>query len=184
MGKLVLTNTQHEEFVLEYLFGANKGNAARSYANVYYDGQVTSSCYSSSSKLLARPEIESYIAEKISEQKKISEYRKIHNVQILSDIIDEMATAAPNDQNGNPLSPHLCRQTAIRAIAEQNKLLGLNEEKADLTVNGGMNFTFNLIPPSDEDDREIEAEIRSIREEKGDYIEDVEYDESEENEEF
>jgi len=176
MGNIVLSNTQHEEFVLEYLFGDAKGNAAQSYANVYYNGSMAPSCYSSASKLLTRPEIQGYIESKMEEQKKIAEYRKIHNNQILSDIIGEMSTAQPVDHNGNPISAHLCRQTAIKAIVEQNKMLGLNEEKTNINVDGGMNFTFNLVAPEDNDDFN-EVDLSDIRSENGDTTEDIDFEE-------
>jgi hypothetical protein len=179
MGSLALSNPQHEEFVLEYLFGGAKGNAARSYANVYHDGQMVPSCYSSASKLLSRDDVGQYISVRMEEHKKLAEYRRIHNTEILSDIIDEMSSAdGGTDVNGNPNSVHLQRQTAIRAISEQNKMLGLNEEKANINVEGGMNFTFNLIPPSDSEDQEKEDAVAAIRKKHGDVdAEDIEFEE-------
>lgn len=180
MADIVLSSPQHEQFVTEYLFGGAKGNAARAYANVYYDGNITNSCYSSASKLLTRTDIQDYISVQMEQQKKIAEYRKIHNVQMLSDIADEMITAQPLDHNGQPLSTHLCRQTAIKAIVEQNKMLGLNEEKANVNIdNTGASFTFNLIAPSDEDEDEIRREMESIRKEQGD-TEDIDFEDLEE----
>lgn len=185
MGNLTLNNIQHEEFVLDYLYGGGKGNAARAYANIYSNGEITPSSYSASSKLLAREDIKDYLSIKLEEQKDLAKYRKIHNVEILSGIIDEMANAvAPNDINGNPQSNHLQKQTAIRAIAEQNKMLGLNEEKADLTVNGGMNFVFNYIPPTDDDVKQIEIEMDNIRKKHGDVAEDIDFENIDSNEEF
>jgi len=178
MSKEIMLSIQHEEFISEYIFGENRGNAAKSYASVYTEGSVTPACYSGASKLLARKDVRDYLAVIQEEQRQISEYRMIHNTETLSRIIEEMSTYSPMDHNGNPLSPHLVRQTAITAIREQNKMLGLNEEKADLTVNGGMNFTFNLIPPTDEDQDEIDAEIAGIRKRQGDVeAEDVDFDE-------
>jgi len=183
MGQEIALSIQHEEFISEYLFGENRGNAAQSYANVYNDGFMTATCYSAASKLLVRQDVKKYLSIIQEEQKQLAEYRRIHNSETLSRIIEEMSTAQPTDHNGNPISAHLCRQTAITAVREQNKMLGLNEEKADLTVNGGMNFTFNLIPPTSEDELDVESEIESIRVEKGDIdAEDVEFEES--NEEF
>jgi phage terminase small subunit len=179
MGNLVKLNEKHEEFALEYLFGAAKGNAARAYANVYYNGDMAPSCYSSGSKLLQRQDVKSYLDVKMEEHKAIIEYKRIHNSQMLSDIADEMLHAQPTDHNGNPISTHLCRQTAIKAISELNKMHGFNEDKADLTVNGGFNFTFNLVPPSDEDDAAIKAEMDAIRSESGDIAEDIDFEEFE-----
>ena len=178
MGKDIVLSVQHEEFAVEYMFGDNRGNGAQSYANVYNNGVVTASCYSAASKLLIRQDVKGYLLVVQDQQKQIAEYRKIHNTETLSRIIEEMSSATPTDHNGNEISAHLVRQTAITAIREQNKMLGLNEEKADLTVNGGMNFTFNLIPPTDEDQDEIDAEIAGIRKRQGDVeAEDVEFTE-------
>ena len=178
MGKEISLSIRHEEFISEYLFGENRGNAAQSYANVYTDGFITPSCYASASKLLLRSDVKQYMSVVQEEQKQLAEYRRIHNTETLSRIIEEMSTAKPTDHNGNPISAHLVRQTAITAIREQNKMLGLNEEKADLTVNGGVNFTFNLIPPTDADEVDVDAEMKGIRIEKGDFdAEDVDFEE-------
>lgn len=183
MSQGIILSTQHEEFVNEYFFGDNKGVAAQCYANVYNGGVMKPSFYSNASKLLVREDVSKYIAVLQEEQSKLAKLRKVHNTEVLTSIIDEMSTATPTDHNGNPISAHLCRQTAIAAVREQNKMLGLNEEKADLTVNGGMNFTFNLIPPSDADEVDVEAEMKDIRFEKGDFdAEDIEFEES--NEQF
>tara|TARA_R110002167_G_scaffold295887_1_gene500339 strand:- start:8 stop:574 length:567 start_codon:yes stop_codon:yes gene_type:complete len=162
-------NIQHEEFILEYLFGNAKGNGARSYANVYNNGELVPSCYSASSKLLRREDVKSYLAVKMEEQKELAQYRKIHNTEVLSNIIDEMATTDGGvDINGNPQSTHLQRNIAIAAIREQNKMLGLNEEKVDINIDGGLNFVFNYIEPSDEDDEETKREMEAIRRKHGD----------------
>tara|TARA_R110002050_G_scaffold216842_1_gene352870 strand:- start:155 stop:742 length:588 start_codon:yes stop_codon:yes gene_type:complete len=172
-------NMQHESFITEYLYGENKGNASKSYANIYSDGIVSPSSHSSSSKVLAREDVKQYLSVKMEEAKEIAKFRKIHNVEVLSDIITEMATATGgNDINGNPQSTHLQRNIAITAIREQNKMLGLNDEKVDLTVNGGMSFVFNLHEPSASDEMDIEAEMMDIRVEKGDLdAEDVSFEE-------
>ena len=183
MSQEIIISNQHEEVVNEYLFGSSKGNAAQSYANVYHNGVMTPSCYSAASKLLVREDVKAYLKVVQSEQKQIAELRKIHNTETLTRIINEMSTAEPLDHAGNPISTHLCRQTAITAVREQNKMLGLNEEKSDLTVNGGMNFTFNLIPPTDEDQDEIDAEIAGIRLRQGD-VEDVEHEDLTSDEDF
>ncbi len=47
-----------------------------------------------------------------------------------------------------------------------------------------MTFNFNLIPPSDEDDDEIKAEMDAIRAEKGDAVEDIDYEDLDNKEEF
>tara|TARA_R110000744_G_scaffold7342_3_gene25333 strand:- start:16867 stop:17520 length:654 start_codon:yes stop_codon:yes gene_type:complete len=170
---LILHNMQHEEFALEYLYGKAKGNAARTYANIYTDGVITPSCYSASSKLLRRDDMKEYLSVKMDEAKELAQYRKIHNVEILSSIIDEMATTDGGvDINGNPNSTHLQRNIAISAIREQNKMLGLNEDKIDINVEGGANFIFNLIPPSADESSRIERELKEIRNELGDVEED------------
>ena len=167
MGNKLALSTQHENFVTEYLYGKNKGNAAKSYAHVYCGGELTTSCYSAASKLLSRDDVKGFLSIKM---------------EVLSAIIDEMATTdSGNDVNGNPQSNHLQRNIAISAIREQNKMLGLNDEKVDLTVNGGMNFVFNLHEPSSEDELDIESEMMDIRVEKGDLeAEDVAFEEVDE----
>tara|TARA_R100000541_G_scaffold36968_1_gene44981 strand:- start:292 stop:882 length:591 start_codon:yes stop_codon:yes gene_type:complete len=182
MGNKLALSTQHENFVTEYLYGTNKGNAAKSYANVYCGGELTTSCYSAASKLLSRDDVKGFLSIKMEEAADIAKYRKIHNSEVLSAIIDEMATTdSGNDVNGNPQSNHLQRNIAISAIREQNKMLGLNDEKVDLTVNGGMSFVFNLHEPSSEDELDIESEMMDIRVEKGDLeAEDVAFEEVDE----
>ena len=180
MGNLVSLKESHEQFALEYLFGEHKGNASKCYALIYNNGETNVTSKTAGYSLLGRDDIKQFLAAKKKEQEDLFQYRKIANVEMLSQIAEEMLHATPADTNGNPLSTHLCRSTAIKAIAEQNKMLGLNEEKADVTVNGGMQFTFNLVPPTDEDEASIEAEINAIRKEKGDVAEDIDFEEYEE----
>ena len=180
MGSLVKLKESHEQFCLEYLYGESKGNASKCYALIYNNGETNVTSKSAGYSLLNRQDIKEYLAVKKKEYEDLVQYKKIHNIEMLSAIADEMLNAQPVDNNGNPISTHLCRSTAIKAISEQNKMLGFNEEKADLTVNGGMQFTFNLVPPSDEDEASIEAEISAIRQEKGDVAEDIDFEEFEE----
>jgi len=183
MGNIVLSN-KHEQFSNEFLYGKNKGNAGRCYAEVYHNGEMTPNCYSHGSRLLTREDVSQYLEIKRDELMKVAEFRQISNVQTLTDIIEECATYKPTDINGTELSPHLVRATAIKAIETQNKMLGLNKEKTDINVNGGMTFNFNLIPPSDEDDEKIKAEMDAIRTEKGDAVEDIDYEDLDNKEEF
>ena len=183
MGNLALNNMQHEEFATEYLFGSSKGNGAQSYANIYNNGEITASCYSGASKLLRRDDIKGFLKVQLEDFKDLTKYRELYNIEMLSKIADEMVNAdAGSDINGNPMSPHLQRQTAIRAISEQNKMLGLNNDKTDLTVNGGMNFTFNLIPPTEADAVDAHEIISSMRSVNGEEIEEVEYKDAQDDE--
>ncbi len=137
MGNIVLSN-KHEQFSNEFLYGKNKGNAGRCYAEVYHNGEMTPNCYSHGSRLLTREDVSQYLEIKRDELMKVAEFRQISNVQTLTDIIEECATYKPTDINGTELSPHLVRATAIKAIETQNKMLGLNKEKTDINVNGGI----------------------------------------------
>lgn len=172
MGNLSKLNDNHNLFINEYLYGEDKGNAAKCYANIYTNGEITKTTYSSASKLMSRSDIKNEIDAQVSQFNDLAKYRKIHNAQVLSDIISEMSTYQPTDQNGNKLSPHLARQTAIKGIEVQNKMFNLNEEKASVNVEGGMNFVFNLVAPSEDSDSEIQNEINAIKMEQGDYDED------------
>ena len=183
MGNIVLS-TKHEDFVNEFLYGKNKGNAARCYAEVYHNGDMTPNCYSNASRLVNREDVKAFLEIKKQEMADIHEYTRLANIQVLSDIRDECANYTPTDINGTELSPHLVRGAAMKAIEIQSKILGHFEQKADINVNGGMTFNFNLIPPSDEDDEEIKAEMDAIRAEKGDVVEDIDYEDLDNKEEF
>ena len=78
MSKEIALSIQHEEFVNEYFFGKNKGNAAQCYANVYNGGEMKPSFYSTSSKLLVRPDVTEYVELVKDEQTQIAKLRKIH----------------------------------------------------------------------------------------------------------
>ena len=174
MGKIVLANDQHAQFVTEYIYGENKGNAAKCYANIYSNGEMTPSSRFSASKLLAREDVKNYVQQQLEEFNDLAKYRKMHNSQVLSDIISEMSVYQPLDHNGKEISPHLARQTAIKAIETQNKMHGINEEKANVNIEGGANFVFNLVAPSDDED--VQAEIDAVRNATGDIeAEDVDF---------
>ena len=86
MGKEIALSIQHEEFISEYMFGDNRGNAAQSYANVYTNGIITPACYSAASKLLVRQDVKGFLSIIQEEQRQLAEYRKIHNTETLSRI--------------------------------------------------------------------------------------------------
>ena len=150
MGNIVLSN-QHEEFATEFLYGKYKGNAGRCYAEVYHGGGMTPSCYSHGSRLIGREDVAQFLQLKKEEHFKVSEFTKISNDRILSDIIHECATYKPTDINGTELSPHLVRGTALKAIEIQSKMHGhFEEKKSTLNVEGNASFVFNLVVPTDE----------------------------------
>jgi hypothetical protein len=148
-------NGKQKEFCRLYVMEPEfMGNAARCYAKVYLNGEVTISVYNSASDLLKKENIKAEIKALEEERLKAYEHIRYSNIETLLKVRDEMATYigyAGSDENKNEVSPHNCRATAIRAVETLNKMLGFNkavEAKGGKTENN--QFIFNLVPPANE----------------------------------
>lgn len=127
------------------------GNGPKCYAAIYSGGEVTTSTYNLASELLKKENVKAEIAALEEQRLKAYEHIRYSNIETLVAIRDEMATAMAYGRDGEEISAHQNRATAIRSIETLNKMLGLNkvvETKSNGTQNN--QFIFNLVPPVDE----------------------------------
>lgn len=146
-------NPKQKEFCRLYVMEAQfMGNAAKCYAEVYSGGEITPSTYAAASEMLKKENVKAEIKELEDQRLKAYEHIRYSNIETLVKIRDEMVDYVALARDGETeISPHLSRQTAIKAVETLNKMLGFNKNPETGGKQGGHQFVFNLIPPSMED---------------------------------
>jgi len=141
---------KHKAFIDLYVWGdsQHQGNAAACYSKVFNDTNMAQ-CSTNGRKLLKRDHVSTYLAEQISGFEDLIKIEKIKNINTLTKIRDEMATAKYTNRFGEINGVPACRSVSIKAAETVNKMMGFDKPK-EINVNHGSNeqgVVFNLIVP-------------------------------------
>lgn len=151
-----------------YIWGDSKfqGNPGACYKEVF-GIESMSEAGRHGRKLLTREHVSKYVDKQITEYDIIMKAEKLKNIQTLTKIRDEMATAEYVNRFGEINGVASCRSVAIKASETINNMLGFDKPK-EVNVNHGAGekgIVFNIIapPPANKEDQVIDISHEEVK---------------------